>query len=108
MTTAGNGSYYDLDDILSQEELIPCTTLFDFSHLGFLDPSTGDDYLAKGSRVDIPLWAVERWAMKNYVSISSFPKHYGQRARDRLLAEPVQVNLRYVLAKLWKILRDLL
>jgi len=31
-------SYYDIDSILAEEELIPSTTLFDFSHLSYLDP----------------------------------------------------------------------
>ena len=31
--------YYDLDDILAEEEMIPITTLFNFHHLAHLDPN---------------------------------------------------------------------
>ena len=31
-------SYFDIDAILAEEELIPCTTLFDMNHLAVLDP----------------------------------------------------------------------
>lgn len=34
-------SYYDIDTILAEEELVPCTTLLNFRHLSHLDP----DYL---------------------------------------------------------------
>ena len=30
---ASESSYYDIDAILAEEELVPCTTNFDFSHL---------------------------------------------------------------------------
>ena len=31
-------SYYDIDTILAEEELIPAVTVFDMNHLAFLDP----------------------------------------------------------------------
>ena len=108
MSTGRTSSYYDIDDILAQEELVPCTTLFDFAHLGFLDDSnnsnnhrskkggnTNSKYLPQDSSIHVPLWAVEKWAHLNYVQIR-LPKLFGVRARERLVAEPTQVNLRYV------------
>ena len=43
-------SYYDIDTILAEEELVPCTTLLTFRHLAFLDP----DYLHTSVPLDEP------------------------------------------------------
>lgn len=108
-------SYYDIDTILAEEELIPCTTLFDFSHLAHLDPDGGTqqhqqqlekvrsstsssrtttDYLPESSRIKIPLWAVEKWAMLGFVRLQ-LPRHYGRKARERYDADPGDADLRY-------------
>lgn len=102
--------YYDIDDILAEEELVPCVTLFDFSFLAHLDPELqgvdGDNdndepdtaetkhYLPENSRVKLSLWAVEKWAMLGFVRLS-LPRHFQRRARERLEAEPSEVDLRY-------------
>ncbi|OEU16706.1 hypothetical protein FRACYDRAFT_149910, partial [Fragilariopsis cylindrus CCMP1102] len=104
-------SYYDIDGILAEEELIPCTTLFEFSHLGDLDPDgthhqqqqnqkgqheqqpTVGTFLPENSRIKIPLWAVEKWAMLGFVRLQ-LPRHYGRRARERYDADPGDANLR--------------
>lgn len=144
-------SYYDIDAILAEEELVPCTTLFDFSHLAHLDPDNygrfnsnkrhrnnnnnnnrrrgrhnsngngntdydndfhdtdniddhddNDDdndilvdanYLPENSRIKLPMWAIDQWAMLGFVRLS-LPRHYGRRARERLEADPGDANLR--------------
>lgn len=43
---ANYSSYYDIDDILAEEELIPINNLLDFSHLAHLDP----DYVHEQSK----------------------------------------------------------
>jgi GINS complex subunit 3 len=92
---ASRSSYYDLDAILAEEELIPCTTLFDFSHLAHLDPDARSktSYLQENSRIKMPLWAVEKWAMLGFVRLS-LPRHYGRKARERLEADPGDADLR--------------
>ena len=87
-------SYYDIDAILAEEELVPCTTLFDFSHLQHLDPENRQpDYLPEGSAVKMPLWAVEKWANLGFVRLS-LPRHYSRKARERLEADPADADLR--------------
>ena len=95
MTAAS--SYYDIDAILAEEELIPCTTLFDFSHLAHLDPDahSRDHFLSENSKVKMPLWAVKKWAMLGVVRLS-LPRHYGRKARERLEADPGDADLRCV------------
>lgn len=91
-----SSSYYDIDSILAEEELVPCTTLFDFSHLSHLDLDArhGDTHLAEGSQIKMPLWAVEKWASLGYVRLS-LPRHYSRKARERLEADPGDADLRY-------------
>jgi GINS complex subunit 3 len=87
-------SYYDIDAILAEEELVPCTTNFDFSFLAHLDPELhGKNYLPEGSRIKLPLWALEKWASLDFVQMG-LPRHYQRKARERLEAAPSEVNLR--------------
>lgn len=115
-------SYYDIDSILAEEELVPCAVLLDFSHLAHLDPDAAhsasaariaddggdadasnggatkkrrrpDHRLPEGCRIKMPLWAMEKWALLGYVR-AGLPRHYGRRARERLEADPGSAELR--------------
>lgn len=99
--------YYDIDDILAEEELVPCTTLMDFTHLAHLDPdydrhdyqqqsdrSSKKHFLPENSRIKVAVWAVEKWATLGFVRLS-LPRLYHRRALERLQAEPAEVDLRY-------------
>lgn len=92
-------SYYDLDAILSEEELVPCWTNFDFSHLTHLDPDYHVDdakttnVLAEGRKLKMPIWAMQKWGPMGYVKMV-LPRHYGRKAREKLEADPLQVDLR--------------
>jgi hypothetical protein len=111
-------SYYDIDAILAEEELIPCNTNFEFSLLADLDPDgvhhhhhhhrpssshhnkkgNSDDennYLPENSRIKIPLWVAKRWAMPNFIRLQ-LPRHYGRKARERYDADPGDADLRCV------------
>jgi hypothetical protein len=89
-------SYYDIDTILAEEELIPATALFDFSHLASLDPDARhrESHLPEGTQIKMPLWALERWSALGYVRMS-LPRHYARKARERLEADPGDADLRY-------------
>lgn len=98
-------SYYDIDEILAEEELIPVTSNFDFAYLAHLDPEYTHashhvigkkgvkNYLAEGTRFKMPLWSIQIWAEKSFITLR-IPKHYGKRIRERLDADPVSVDLR--------------
>jgi len=110
-------SYYDIDGILAEEELIPVTNLLDFQHLAYLDPDSahshqrpvsppsdgrstdkmmnkaGVSYLPEGTKVKMPLWSIVKWAELGFVRLG-LPSHYTKRARERIEADPADVNLR--------------
>jgi GINS complex subunit 3 len=91
--------YYDIDAILAEEELVPCTTLFDFSYLSHLDPDASvvdtqqQHQLPENTRIKLPLWAVQRWSIMGFVRLS-LPRHFTRKTRERIEAEPADVNLR--------------
>lgn len=105
--------YYDIDEILAQEELVSCQTLLDFSYLSHLNPDaalyrptplndknttttqrrTNKHVLPEEAILKVPIWIVEIWAKLRFVRVQSFPKHYGRRAREFLAADPTAVTL---------------
>lgn len=108
-------TYFDIDSILAEEELVPCTTLFDFSHLGHLDDSssssssmaigpttttttTTTQYLKEGTKLKMPLWAMDKWSSLRYVKVH-VPRHMNQTARERWEADPLAVDLRCVMLR---------
>mmetsp|Transcript_17789 Transcript_17789/g.28031 ORF Transcript_17789/g.28031 Transcript_17789/m.28031 type:complete len:206 (+) Transcript_17789:41-658(+) len=89
---SGN-SYYDIDCFLAEEERIPCTFQIDALGMGELDPSTREEDISKGDTVDLPLWLTETLAEKGMVKVE-FPKQYGERFQEHLLAGPGALKLR--------------
>ena len=103
-------NYYDIDAILAEEAFVPCSTLFDFSFLSHLDPDHyptatnnerdgnpseeqhHDHVLPQNSRIQMPLWAMEKWAVLGYIRLT-LPKQFARKARERLQADPSQVAL---------------
>jgi len=49
--------------------------------------------LPKGTKVKMPLWAVEKWATLGFVRVPNLPRHYRRRMEERLQADPVTMNL---------------
>ncbi|GJP55058.1 hypothetical protein CLOM_g14046 [Closterium sp. NIES-68] len=87
-------SYYDLDDILAEDEKLPVTFRTGATGVGrALDPSTDADDLAAGAKVDLPLWMVPHLAKRNMVSALE-PKMFGERIRKEVQADAACVNLR--------------
>lgn len=94
-----SSSYYDVDAILAQEELIPCVNCFDFSRLAHLSSfPSNKHFLEEGTQIKMPHWAIERWATLGFCRIA-LPKHFNRKSRERLEADPAQADLRYVCMK---------
>ena len=103
--------YYDIDDFLAEEELVPCTTNCDFSYLSFLDPdntaaavisggskskrsrNSDQDLLAEHSKLKMPIWSLHSWADLGFVLLQ-IPKEYNRKTRELLAADPAHVHLR--------------
>jgi hypothetical protein len=93
--------YYDIDDILAEEEAVPCKTLFDFSFLSHLDPDANSarnsskqpHVLPENSKIKMPVWAVRKWADLGFCRVM-LPSHYRSRTRELIQADPASVTLR--------------
>lgn len=108
-------SYYDIDAILAEEELVPCTPCFDFAFLAWLDPnqynatsetrkrfrdgdngskrSSSSSTLSEGNKIHMPLWAIEKWSSLSFVRIG-IPRHFSRKAREKFMADPVHAPIR--------------
>ena len=116
-------SYYDIDTILAEEEYLQIRPSFPFSHLSHLDPeyisrkrrrvdkenvgnassnnkNDGSKHnggghshtLEEGTKIKMPLWAIDRWVVLGFVKVT-LPGIYGTKMKERLLADPVSVDL---------------
>ncbi|ERT03360.1 hypothetical protein HMPREF1624_01673 [Sporothrix schenckii ATCC 58251] len=63
-------SYYDVDDILTDAEKIPCEFQIDVPGLGYLD-QTPSHTLKAGTRLQLPLWLAEMLALANNAAAST-------------------------------------
>ena len=99
--------YWNIDDILAEEELVPTTFKSDAHNLGYLDQmahnaqlnktkvSTEDKSatLKKGSKVDIPLWLAIALAQRDIVGLRN-PLYLSEKYLNLLEADSDVVNLR--------------
>ena len=49
--------------------------------------------LPQGHKIQMPLWSIDKWSTLSFVRLG-LPKHYTRKLRERLLADPIQVQLR--------------
>lgn len=102
-------SYLDIDQILYEEERVPCVLQVDAYQMGFLDSSISNtntnnntdnnnndnnnifEDLPENTRIELPLWLV--LALNNFVQID-LPKHYNKKMRDEILAGADNINLK--------------
>ena len=101
--------YWNLDDILAEEELTPCTFKFEAKGLGYLEQlnhlSTTattaqrknavlqEKDLPAGSKVDVPLWLAVSLAQRELVDLR-FPKFMNKSYFGQLKAGSEVVTMR--------------
>jgi len=103
----------EVDKLLAEEELIPCKMKIAGAGprggrpraptrpappragvgIGHLQPGNHGADLAKGARIQAPLWLALALHKKNMVELE-YPEHYNKRCRDELEAGAATVNLR--------------
>jgi len=84
--------YYDLDNILSEEEKIPVSFLYPAWQLGFLDPGSGEEDLKRGAKVEVSVWLGKELQKNKYISLET-PKLYGPKMRGALNADSQIISL---------------
>lgn len=94
MASSESSRYYDIDDFLAEEELIPCTTRLDFALLAHLkaDATAKERHLPEKTKLQMPIWTLRDWTRLKYIRLS-FPKKYSSSARDSVRADPLNFEL---------------
>mmetsp|Transcript_27767 Transcript_27767/g.40990 ORF Transcript_27767/g.40990 Transcript_27767/m.40990 type:complete len:198 (+) Transcript_27767:112-705(+) len=88
-------NYYDIDAILAEDQVITCTSQFDFDHLGpYLNSDLMTNHVPEKTKLVLPMWAISKWLALSYVKITSLPRSYSPRFLNNLEADPSHVNLR--------------
>ncbi|KAI9679022.1 MAG: DNA replication protein [Trizodia sp. TS-e1964] len=88
-------SYYDIDDILTEAQKVPCTFELSVDGLGYLDGNAGGD-MKKGSRVELPLWLARMLAISQDPPLVTLdlPSALAPRVLHALKADARTVELR--------------
>lgn len=87
------GNYYDVDDILAEEELIPMVFQKAATGVGLLDPSSETNNIEQGAKVELPFWLAHELHTRQAV-VMSIPSCFNQMTRKEIQADPASVDLR--------------
>lgn len=85
-------AYWDVDDILAEEDLVTVQLARDVPGFGHLQGSAVEEDLKSGQKAVVPYWfalAMER-TMAGDLEI---PRHYGEQFKNTLIADATIVNL---------------
>lgn len=106
-------SYYDLDDIIKDQQTIPCRFNVTVPNLGFLIDSPGTE-IKKDSTVNLPVWLVRMLTLIPISSDSDTPfisplptREFSPKVINALKSDPINVDLKllstvyYPLARQW-------
>uniref|UniRef100_A0A0D9XF83 Uncharacterized protein n=1 Tax=Leersia perrieri TaxID=77586 RepID=A0A0D9XF83_9ORYZ len=86
--------YYDINDILMEEEPISVVFQVSANGVGLLDPGAERNSVEKGAKVDLPFWLAHGLlSMEQAVSINVLPC-FTQKTRKEIQADAACVDLR--------------
>jgi GINS complex subunit 3 len=88
-----SGSYYDIADILAEEERVPVVFDTPAQDLGYLVEGSQDRDVDENTKVELPYWLAEKLASKQYISFET-PHYSSLKYRNGILADPISADLR--------------
>ncbi len=92
--TPPNNNYFSIDDILASDQRVPCQFELPVYRLGFLDPSTNQEHLEVGTKLELPFWLAKVLCSRKKLIVSvELPKAYREAQRDILSADAKVVDL---------------
>ncbi|XP_057439206.1 DNA replication complex GINS protein PSF3-like isoform X1 [Lotus japonicus] len=84
--------YYDIDDIMVEEEIV--SVIFQKSASGVgIDPSSETDLIEAGSKVELPFWLAHELQLRQAVSVN-VPPCFNQKTRLEIQADSASVDLK--------------
>ncbi|CAL0329101.1 unnamed protein product [Lupinus luteus] len=84
--------YYDIDDIITEEETVSVIFQKAASGVG-IDPSAEMDFVEAGSKVELPFWLAHELHLRQAVSVN-VPLCFNQKTRLEIQADSASVDLR--------------
>ncbi|GBL49717.1 DNA replication protein [Candidozyma auris] len=101
--------YYDIDDILAENEKVPCVFNATYPGLGFLDGSPNRP-LEKDTKVELPMWLAKLLAMSELSAQSDLsfvemltPEFISNKVLSAIRADPTSVDLHSLKANYYKL-----
>ncbi|XP_061197042.1 DNA replication complex GINS protein PSF3-like [Saccostrea echinata] len=86
--------YFDINDILSTQQRVPCKVEMTIYRLGYLDTSSESEHLQPGTKLEMPYWMARGLcsSTRHIVSVD-LPKQYKEGYREIFTADPTVVDL---------------
>ncbi|KAJ8500000.1 hypothetical protein OPV22_010552 [Ensete ventricosum] len=85
--------YYDMDDILMEDEPISVVFQVGAHGCGLLDPGSETNDIEKGTKMDLPYWLAHQLHLRQAVSIS-VPASFSQKTKKEIQADAACVDLK--------------
>ncbi|KAJ8624098.1 hypothetical protein MRB53_032628 [Persea americana] len=85
--------YYDIDDIMMEEELISVVFQVGANGIGLLDPGSETNRIEQGAKVDLPFWLAHELYLRQAVGVQ-LPAAYNQKTRKEIQADAACVDLK--------------
>jgi GINS complex subunit 3 len=95
-------SYYDIADILAEEERLPVVFQLPADDLGYLLDGTEENDVDIGTKVDLPFWLADKLASNGNVKFDT-PHYFSLKYRNGFLADPKSADLRQCCQVFYKI-----
>uniref|UniRef100_A0A7C8ZEM5 Uncharacterized protein n=1 Tax=Opuntia streptacantha TaxID=393608 RepID=A0A7C8ZEM5_OPUST len=86
-------NYYDIDDILAEEEFIPVVFQKAATGVGLLDPSSETNNVEQGAKIELPFWLAHELYARQALTMSN-PPCFNQTTRKEIQADAASVDLR--------------
>ncbi|KAK6788729.1 hypothetical protein RDI58_012527 [Solanum bulbocastanum] len=88
-------SYYDIDDILAEEEMVSAVFLQTANEVGIFDCADDTNKVEAGTHVEMPFWLAQELYVRQAVSIK-VPPYFDTKAKTRneIGADAAHVDLR--------------
>ncbi|RZC79278.1 hypothetical protein C5167_003490 [Papaver somniferum] len=86
-------NYYDLDDIIMEDELVSVVFQVGANGVGLLDPGAETNNIQQGAKVELPFWLSQELQLRQAASIN-LPACFNQKTRKEVQADVAYVNLK--------------
>uniref|UniRef100_A0A5B7BRH5 Putative DNA replication complex GINS protein PSF3 n=1 Tax=Davidia involucrata TaxID=16924 RepID=A0A5B7BRH5_DAVIN len=85
--------YYDIHDILAEDELVPAVFIEAANGVGLFDSSDDANKVEQGSKVELPFWLARELHLRQAAAIN-VPACFNKKTRDEIEADAAHVDLR--------------